>query len=66
MSYLFNNKITTTKDLIKSTKMIQEFFPKSKVTIITKNPDPAKNIEIAKEFGKAGIRGKWRNIKKNA
>lgn len=47
----------------KTTKMIQDQFPGCKITIETTSPDPAKNIEVAKLFGKVGVRGKWRNLK---
>ena len=48
---------------IKAVKDIQAVFPNGKIMIITDDPDPAKNLETAKAFGKAGIQGTWRTIK---
>ena len=41
------------------TKRIQDVFIGCKITITTDGPDPAKNLENAKLFGKAGVKGKW-------
>jgi len=41
------------------TKLIQDEFQDCKITITTTGPDPAKNLENAKLFGKAGVKGKW-------
>lgn len=41
------------------TKQIQDVFKDCQIFIITDGPDTAKNLENAKEFGKAGVKGKW-------
>ena len=43
------------------TKKYQDVFnpQEEPITITTDGPDPTKNLENAKEFGKAGVKGKW-------
>jgi hypothetical protein len=48
---------------IEFVKKAQDLFPDCKITITTDDPDESKNLENAKAFGKAGVRGRWRKKK---